>query len=150
MQAVDSFSSFFTLFVLEKLLKIINSLSNRLTYRMRRTLFVYSVYKAMDIMNGLNKKIILDINGQLRLTDNTELCIASAVTGQSIWSCSNEDAIKGIRIEDLATNQLERDLVSNYFIRRCPRWLQYGSKDKHDMKRDLKRLFKVIITRNAY
>lgn len=148
MQSTATYSSFFTLFVIEKLLKVINAVSGKLTYNMRRTLFVFSVYKAMDIMNGLNKKIILDINGRLRLSDSSEMCVASVATSGFIWSESEEDSMKGIRIEDLATNQLEREFVTNYFLRRCPKWLEYGAKDKSDMKRDLRRMFKVVVTRD--
>lgn len=150
MQLQASYSTFFTTFVINQVLGAVADVSGSIAMRLKRILFVFSVFSSIDSRHGVNSSVIKTINGSLHLSQTPEVCVASAIAGRCLWPETQEQTLSDRDVRAIATNPIERDFVTNYFVRRCPLWLCYGSPDRSDMRRDLKRLFKVIITRNDY
>lgn len=149
MQIRASYSSFFMDFLVNRMLLFVDGLSTSAATRIKRIIFVFSVMRAIDAEHGDDPKAIEDINGRLHLSQNPEMCIASAAASDAIWSSTDEIRYSDLPVLTAATTPLERELIANYFLRRCPSWLKYGDKNMSDMRRDIQKLFKVIITRDC-
>lgn len=150
MRTRASYTSFFTDFLVNRMLLFVNGLSTSAATRIKRILFVFSVMRAIDAEHGGDPKTIRDINGRLHLSQNPEMCVASAAASGVIWKSADEVKFSDLPILTAATTPLEREFIATYFLRRCPNWLKYGDKNMSDMRRDIQKLFKVIVTRDCH
>lgn len=131
------------------MLRNITHASKTLPTRMRRILFIFSVFGSLDTKYGQDNKTIVDINVKLHLSNTDKVCRSAASLGSRIWPKLSSRRVGDKSLLNVATNPVERELVISYFIRRCPRWLRYGDPNMDDMRRDLRRLFNVIVTKDA-
>ena len=127
---------------------VVPVLPKKLSERIKRVIFVYSVMATLDKSRYANLTIINEINSRLKLARAESLCKATLQMHKSIWKYLEKDMPNDISIRDIATTRLERDLISDYYVRNCPSWLVYGSDDRRDMVRDLHRLFNALVTRS--
>lgn len=116
--------------------------------RIKRIIFVFSVLATLQDRKSVNRRMVQDINHRLRLAQGHQLCQASADIHSAIWSHLEEpgDDRKDVKLTPHST-RLERELVSEYYVRHCPDWLKYGSANGKDMARDLLRLFNALASR---
>ena len=150
MYVQPSLSSFFMVFMVDHLLKTLSQASSVFATRIKRILFVFSVFGSLDTRYGRDHGTIKDINCRLHLSETPDVCSASANFAHCLWPRTHDRRKEDKPLLSIATNSTERELIVTYFIRRCPRWLRYGDPNMDDMRRDLQKLFKIVITRDAY
>lgn len=137
-------------FMVDQFLKTLSNASTGFATRIKRILFVFSVFGSLDTKYGRDHGTIKDINCRLHLSETSEMCSASAGFAGCLWPRSHNGRKDDKPLLSIATNSTERELITTYFLRRCPRWLRYGDPNMDDMRRDLLKLFKIVVTRNAY
>lgn len=124
-------------------------LGSKLGEHFKRIIFVFSVYAVVAKSTNVNKQNIRDINDELKLARNADVCVSSAMIHAKIWNQSTgSKTYRSLPVLHASISPSDRDTVVNYYLDNCPDWLRYGESNACDMRRDLRRLFRTLTKSN--
>lgn len=129
---------------------LVSLLPYSLREHMKRTIFVFSVLAVLDQHAKYDSETVRDINGRLKLARTEGICKTSIRAHRNIWGHTSVSGNTGnvLHLLTTSTSRLERNLLSEYYVRHCPDWLRYGDSRGSDMARDLHRLFDAILVKD--